>query len=213
MLQVYGFAKVNSGAHGQTRDLRVLWALEEMGLPFEIVGLDHPAHDLDRESYRDINPFGQIPAIVDDGMPLTESAAIVLYLARKSGKLLPRDPREEAQVTRWCFAALNSLEMPLLSIQILDWTKDPGCAKHREFMVHWAQLRLGQLDGWLEGREFVATDEFTVADVLLAHVLGAIKDATLLAPHTRVKAYLARCLARPAWKRTLEQYCARVEAA
>ena len=91
MLEVYGFSRVNKFARGNTRDLRVLWALEEMGLPYEIVGMDHPNHDLDTPEFRAKNPFGQIPMMVDDGVVVTESGAIVLYLARKSGKLMPRD--------------------------------------------------------------------------------------------------------------------------
>src|SRR6187549_3319617 len=162
MLKVYGFSKVNAGARGNTRDLRVLWALEEMQLPYQIVGLDHPAHDLSSESYRSLNPFEQIPTLDDDGVVVTESGAILLYLAKKSGKLISRDPAQEAQVVRWCFAALNSVEPPLLSIMILDWSSDPGCAKHREFMVGWIKMRFGQLERWLEGREFIATDHFTI---------------------------------------------------
>src|SRR5438128_2170038 len=91
MVKVYGFSRVNKMARGKTRDLRVLWALEEMGLPYEVVGMDHPQHDLDTPAYRTLNPFGQIPVIDDDGMVVTESGAILLYLARKSGKLMPRD--------------------------------------------------------------------------------------------------------------------------
>ena len=78
---------MNEFARGNTRDLRVLWALEEMGLPHEIVGMDHPNHDLDRDDFRAKNPFAQIPVIDDDGVVVTESGAILLYLARKSGKL------------------------------------------------------------------------------------------------------------------------------
>src|ERR1700757_1739626 len=91
MVKVYGFSRVNRMARGKTRDLRVLWALEEMGLPYQIVGMNHPRHDLDTPEYRALNPFGQIPAIDDDGVIVTESGAILLYLARKSGKLMPRD--------------------------------------------------------------------------------------------------------------------------
>ena len=91
MVKLYAFARVNKGAHGHTRDLRVLWTLEEIGLPYEIVGMDHPNHDLDSPAYRALNPFGQIPVIDDDGVVVSESGAILLYLARKSGKLIPRD--------------------------------------------------------------------------------------------------------------------------
>jgi glutathione S-transferase len=213
MLKLYGFSKVNALARGHTRDLRVLWALEEMQIPFEIAGMDHPAHDLNTEAYRRLSPFEQIPSIDDDGLRLSESAAIVLYLAKKSGRLMPADRAGEAQVMRWCFAAMNSVEMPLLSLMVLDWSADGSCGKHREFLVGWAHRVLGNLERWLANREFVATDSFTVADILMAHVLSSgIKDESLLAPYSGLTSYRDRCLARPAWQRTIEAYCARVEA-
>jgi len=213
MLKLYGFAKVNAAARTHTRDLRVLWALEEMQLPFEVVGMDHPAGDLNTAAYHRLSPFDQIPAIDDGGLVVSESAAILVYLAKKSGRLLPADTAGEAQVTRWCFAALTTVELPLMALMVHDWTADGGCAKPREFLVGWAHRVLGNLQGWLEGREFVATDEFTVADVLMAHVLSAgIKDETLIAPYPGLKAYRDRCLARPAWQRAFEAYCARVKA-
>src|SRR5262245_5098029 len=89
MLKLYGFSKVNAVARGHTRDLRVLWALEEMQLPFELAGMDHPAHDLNTEAYRRLSPFEQIPSIDDDGLVLSESAAILVYLAKKCGRLIP----------------------------------------------------------------------------------------------------------------------------
>src|SRR5450631_4145680 len=165
MLKLYGFSKVNVVARGNTRDLRVLWALEEMQLPFELAGMDHPAHDLNTEAYRRLSPFEQIPSIDDDGLVLSESAAILVYLAKKSGRLIPVDRAGEAQVVRW-FA----------------------------------------------DRDFVATKSFTVADILMAHVLSGIKDEGLIAPYPGIASYRDRCLARPAWKRTIETYYARVEA-
>lgn len=213
MLKLYGFSKVNAMARGHTRDLRVLWALEEMHLTYEIAGMDHPAHDLNREDYRRLSPFEQIPSIDDEGMALSESGAIVVYLAKKSGRLIPSDFAGEAQVLRWCFAAMNSIEPPLLGLLVLDWTSDGTCGKHREFMVGWVNRMLGNLERWLAGREFVATDEFTVADILVAHVLkSGVKNEGLLTPYPGVAAYRERCLARPAWKRTIEAYNARVEA-
>ncbi|KQU74240.1 MULTISPECIES: glutathione S-transferase family protein [unclassified Rhizobacter] len=214
MLKLYGFSKVNAGARGHTRDLRVLWALEEMQIPFEIAGMDHPAHDLNTEAYRRLSPFEQIPSIDDDGLLLSESAAIVVHLAKKSGRLMPADRAGEAQVMRWCFAAMNSVEMPLLSLMVLDWSADGSCGKHRQFLVGWAHRMLGNLERWLANREFVATDSFTVADILMAHVLSSgIKDASLIAPYPKLASYRDRCLARPAWQRTIESYRARVEPA
>jgi glutathione S-transferase len=213
MLKVYGFSKVNAGARGHTRDLRVLWALEEMQLPFAIVGMDHPAHDLNAESYRELSPFEQIPSIDDDGLKLSESAAILVYLAKKTGRLIPGDDAGEAQVVRWCFAALTSIEAPLLALMVLDWTADGSCGKHREFLVGWVNRVFSNLERWLAGRDWVATKDFSVADILTAHVLSSgVKDEKLIAPYPGLTSYRDRCLARPAWKRTIEAYCARVEA-
>lgn len=211
-MKVYGFSRVNKIARGHTRDLRVLWALEEIGLPYEIVGLDHPNHDLDAPAYRAVNPFGQIPAIDDDGVVVTESGAIVLYLARKSGALMPRDLAGEAQVLRWSLAALNTVEMPVLAGWFVDISGGKG-TKASEAFRGWATMRLGQLDGWLANRQFVATDEFTAADILMTHVLQAGTEDELIAPYANVLAYRARCTERPAWKRTFSAYCDRVEAA
>lgn len=212
MLTVYGFARVNAFAHGNTRDLRVLWALEELELPYEIAGVDHPRRDLDAPSFRAMNPFGQLPVIDDDGVVLSESGAIVLYLARKTQRLIPSDLAGEAQVLRWSFAALNSVEVPLLTAWFVGLRGGEG-SPSQQALRQWAGLRLDQLDRWLADRAFVATDGFTVADILMTHVLIAgSTDPALLAPHENVRAYLARCTARPAWNRALDAYRSRVVA-
>jgi len=211
MLKVYGFARVNKGAHGNTRDLRVLWALEEMGLPYEIVGMDHPNRDLDSAAYRALNPFGQIPVIDDDGVVVSESGAILLYLARKSGKLMPRELAGEAQVLRWCFTALTTIELPLLSFWFVNLSGGKG-SEPSEALRGWSEMRLKQLDGWLTDRQFIATNDFTVADILICHVLDAGTPQETLAPFANLLAYRARCTARPAWQKTVDAYRARVEA-
>ena len=213
MLKIYGFGRVNKGARGNTRDMRVLWAAEEMELPYEIVGLDHPNHDLDSPSYRALNPFGQVPAIDDDGVVVTESGAILLYLARRSGKLMPRDLAGEAQVLRWSVAALTTIEVPLLSRWFVNLTGGKG-TKPSEALQGWGKMRLEQLDGWLAQRQFIATDDFTVADILMTHVLIAgSTDQSLLQPCPHLLAYIERCTARPAWQKTVKAYDARVKAA
>ena len=195
MLKVYGFSRVNPIAHGRTRDLRVLWALEEMQQPFELVGLDHPAKDLNSAAYRAVSPFEQIPVIDDDGLVLSESGAIVLYLARRTGRLIPADTAGAAQVERWCFAALNTIEMPLLNLQLMDFViDDSGANAYRGFLVQWAVRHLGALERWLEGREYVANAHFSAADILLSHVLTETDDPVLLDPHPRVREYRERCL-------------------
>lgn len=212
MLELYGFGRVNRGARGNTRDLRVLWALEEIGLPYRIVGMDHPKGDLDAPAYRARNPFGQIPTIDDDGVVVTESGAILLYLARKTGTLMPRDLAGEAQVLRWSFAALTTIELPLLSMWFVNLTGGKGTPPG-DALRGWAELRLEQLDGWLADRAYVATDDFTVADILVTHVLDAGTPRAMLERFPNLVAYRARCTGRAAWTRTVAAYEARVEAA
>jgi glutathione S-transferase len=136
----------------------------------------------------------------------------VLYLARKSGSLLPRDPAGEAQVLRWSIAALNTIEVPVLTSWFVDMNDGKG-TKASKALHQWAEMRLGQLDGWLANRHFVATHEFTVADILMTHVMGGGIDRDLLKPYPNLLAYQKRCTERPAWKRTFDAYCERVEAA
>jgi len=215
MITLYSFSRVTSFAHGRTRDLRVLWALEEMGLPYEVRGLDHPAGELNTESYRAISPFEQIPAIDDDGVSVSESGAILLYLARKSGKLIPADVAGQDQVIRWCFAALNTIELPMTFLDVLaiaEKSKTP-VQQLRENTLKLAHARLTNLARWMQGRAYVATDEFTVADILMAHVLSEIDDASLYEPYPHLREYRERCKSRPTWKKALQSYCARVEAA
>ena len=212
MINLYGFARVNKMARGKTRDLRVLWALEEIGLPYEIVEIDHPNHDLDAPAFRALNPFGQLPVIDDDGVVVSESGAILLYLGRKSGVLMPRDLAGEAQVLRWSFTALTTIEVPVLSLWFVNLSGGKD-TKPEKALRAWAEMRLQQLDGWLATRQFIATDDFTVADILMTHVLDAGTDKEMLKAYPHLLAYRARCTDRPAWKKTFDAYCARVEAA
>ncbi|MEO8553711.1 MAG: glutathione S-transferase family protein, partial [Kofleriaceae bacterium] len=155
----------------------------------------------------------QVPVIDDDGIVLSESAAILVYLAKKSGRLIPQDPAGEAQVIRWCFAATNTLEVPLLARQVIGWFDKSASSIAKKTLTEWAQRHLANLDPWLASREFVAVDQFTIADILMTHVIGVEAEAELLAPYAHVRAYLDRCHARPAWHRAHDAYCARVEAA
>jgi glutathione S-transferase len=208
MLTLYGFGRVNAKVVGLTRDLRALWTLEEIGLPYQVRGLDHPAGELQTEEYRRLNPFTQIPVLDDDGFVLTETGAILLYLAEKSGKLMPRDLQGRAQVTRWCFAALNTLEPPLFQITMIDLfgAADPTGAQRRPEMVKWADRGLSALEDWLKERPHITGEEFTIADILMTTVLREVRHGGVLDGYPRVRAYRERCEARPAWQRTLEAY-------
>ena len=120
MITLYGFGRVHRQVIGETRDLRAQRALEEAGLPYRIHALDHTGGELDGPAYSRISCFHLVPVIDDDGFIVAESAAVLLYLAEKAGKLIPPDPEGRTQVVQWCFAALTTVERPLMEIQLID---------------------------------------------------------------------------------------------
>lgn len=206
MITLHAFGRVNTMVQGLTRDLRVQWALEELGLPYQVRGVDHPAGETKTDAYGRLSPFHQIPALEDDGMVLSESGAILVYLAEKAGRLT--DPHEHAQVLRWCFAALTTVEPVIAMIVLDDFGKktDPVSRERRAGMVKWAERALGSVEEVLGERAFIAGDEFTVADILMVTVLRQARRAGLLAKFPRCEAYRLRCEARPAWGRTVAAY-------
>ena len=212
MITLYGFGRVHRAVIGETRDLRAQWALEETGLPYRVHPLDHTGGELDCEAYSRISSFRQVPVIDDDGFIVAESAAILIYLAEKAGKLIPGDFLGRTRVAQWCFAALATVETPLAEILIIDkfGSGDEAAKKRRADLVKWAGRVLGNLERRLDGRTWIACADFTVADILLACVLREIRTTDLIEPYPRLKAYHARALARPAWERTLGAYAQRL---
>lgn len=210
MITVYGFGRVHRQVIGETRDLRVQWALEEVGLPYNVHALDHTGGELDGEAYSRISPFHQIPVIDDDGFIVAESGAAVLYIAEKAGKLIPSDFEGRTCVIQWCFAALNTVERPLLEIQLIDKFGGGGAEKRRPEMVQAAERWLIGLERRLEDSEWIASSDFTVADILLSSVLREVRKTDMFDPYQRLKAYYARAMERPAWQRTLKSYADRL---
>ena len=123
MITLYGFGNIFEGGKGETKDLRVQWAFEETGLPYRFHALDQTKGDLESEAYQRISPFRQAPVIDDDGFIVAESAAIVLYIAEKAGKLIPKDAQGRTRVTQWCFAATSTVEHTERR-----WKKDGGAS-------------------------------------------------------------------------------------
>jgi glutathione S-transferase len=210
MITLYGFGRVFRPVIGETRDLRVEWALEEIGLPYRVHGLDHTGGEHDGPAYSKISPFHLVPVIDDDGFIIAESGAILVYLAEKAGKLIPPDFEGRMRVVQWCFAALNTVERPLLEIQLIDKFGGENSENRRAEMVKQAGRWLEGLERRLDGREWIACADFTVADILLATVLREIRKTDLMDPYPQLKAYYARALARPAWQRTLNSYSERL---
>jgi glutathione S-transferase len=211
MITLYGFGRVFRPVIGETRDLRVQWALEETGLPYRVHALDHTGGELEAPAYSRINCFHLVPAIDDEGFIVAESGAALLYIAEKAAKLIPSDFQGRTRVVQWCFAALATVERPLMEIQLIDkFGGGEGAGDRRAQMVKAAGRWLGGLERRLEESEWIACADFTVADILLASVLREIRKTDLLDSYPRVKAYYARAFARPAWQRTLSSYAERL---
>ena len=205
MITLYCYGRVYPGMVGEARDLRAQWALEETGLPYRVHALDFIAGELDGPDYGRLSYFRQVPVIDDDGFVVGESGAVVLYIAEKARKLIPTDFAGRTEVVQWCFAALATVERLLFEIQMIDaGMGGVGAEERRIALVKEANRRaLPGLERRLDGREWIACDAFTVADILLATVLRQVRHTDLLAPYPRLETYYARALARPAWQRTL----------
>lgn len=211
MITLYGFGRMFPEGIGETKDLRVEWALKEMELPYRVHALDHTAGELDGEAYRRINVFRQVPAIDDDGFVLTESAAILVYLAEKYGKLMPTDFEGRTRVSQWCYAAVSTVAPTLADIDLIDAIDEDGkLAEYRKMLADIAKRWLAGLEGRLDGRTWIACEDFTIADILLATTLRFVRKTDLLEPYPRVLSYFDRALARPAWQATLAAYAERL---
>ena len=175
---------------GFVRDLRLRWACEEAALaytvrtvPFENRGAEHLARQ----------PFAQIPFLSDGKLELFESGAGPLHIARKSEKLMPRDPAGEAQTLEWAIAALNSIEM----VSVPWWFLEITGAKENG-LTGWLESRLAHMERVLGEREWLAADRFTAADLLMADVLRVPKVREF-GDRPATEAYIARITARPAF--------------
>jgi glutathione S-transferase len=208
MITLYGFGRIFREGIGETKDLRTEWALQETGLPYRVHALDHTAGELDSPAYGKISPFRQAPVIDDDGFIVAESGAAVLYIAEKAGRLIPADFHGRMRVTQWCLAALNTVEPPLVFLTLGEMSGLPD--KGRALWTKVATRYFAGLERRLDGREWIACAEFTVADILLATVLRDIRKTDLMDAYPRLKDFYARALARPAWERTLGLYAQRL---
>jgi glutathione S-transferase len=208
MITAYAFSKVPPPVKGVTRDLRILWALEEAGLPYQISPLDGVRGDQRGADYALINPFGAVPSFDDDGFKLFESGAIVTYIADKSGKLLPKEPKQRAIANQWMFAALNTVEPALIEIFAIDrFYHDTAWGKERRPMrVDNAKARLNTLEKELEKRPYLAGQDFTAADILMTTVLRFVQQTDLVSSLRNVAAYKARCERRASWEKVLADH-------
>jgi len=211
MITLYGFGRIFAEGHGETKDLWAQWALEETGLPYRVHALDHTGGELDGEAYRRISPFRQAPVIDDDGFIVAESAAIALYLAEKAGNLIPSDLAGRTRVVQWCFAAVGTVGTTLVCLDLIGmFDSDKAAPRLHDEVPKLAARWLGDVERRMQDREWIACADFTVADIMMAGVLRGIRKTDLMEPFPHLKDYSERCLARPAWQRTLALYAERL---
>ena len=204
MITLHAFANMFPGGIGETKDIRIQWALEEMGLPYEVCALDYLGGGAESPAFSAISPFNQIPVLEDDGLVIAESCAILIHLAEKSGRLMPADEAGRLKVIQWCFAATATVQPALSMIAMVDagfMGKDPAA---RAFLVGLATRWLAGLERQLEGHDWITGDDFTIADITLADVLREIRGTDLMDGYPNVKAFYARAFARPARRKARE---------
>lgn len=193
MMKLYGL--------GPTRSLRARWALQELDAEFEFVAVNILAGEAHQPDFLRLNPAGKLPVLVDGDFVLTESAAIVMYLAEKYGGkgLMPADLKERAQAYRWSLFAVTELEQPLwrmakhtfLYPEEKRLPEDIALAKE-EFLAMAAVL-----EQHMKGREFIVGDRISIADCVTAYVLDWGNENGLLDDFPNLRAYLERMYARP----------------
>jgi len=177
---------------GFVRDLRLRWACEEAGLSYAVRTI---AFDDRETNHLEDQPFGQVPYLKEGGVEIFESGAGLLHLARKSDKLMPRDPVGEAETLQWTIAALNSIEMVSVPWWFLKMSGDANNP-----LTPWMDKRLGQLEKVLSAQEWLAAGRFTVADLLMADVLR-VSDVRAFGNRPATEAYVKRATARPSFKK------------
>lgn len=195
---ITAFESAPDRGRGLARDMRVRWALEEVGQPYDVrlksfAALKEPAHLA-------LNPFGQIPTYEDGDLALFESGAIVLHIAERHPGLLPTDAADRARAISWMFAALDTLEPPIWDVSIsgmLEGDK-PWYAERQPILEARAHTRLGQLSRRLGDAQWL-DDAFSAGDLMMVTVLR--RASGLLAAWPNLVAYVTRAEARPAFQR------------
>jgi glutathione S-transferase len=200
VITITAFERSPDRGRGLARDMRVRWALEEVGQPYDVRLLSFP--DMKQPAHLALHPFGQIPTYQDGDLTLFESGAIVLHIAERHDGLLPDDADARARAIAWMFAALNTVEPPIVErsmAQLFD-RDEPWFEQRLAKIDKLLHIRLGQLSArlgaadWLDG-------SFHAGDLLMVSVLQRLKGAGLLEEYPNLMQYIARAEGRPAFAR------------
>jgi len=199
-ITITAFERSPDGGKGLARDTRVRWALEEVGQPYEVRLVSFKA--MKEPAHLAIHPFGQIPTYEEGDLALFETGAIVFHIAQRHAGLLPDDTDARARAITWMFAAVNTVEPPILEFataRILEgdkpWSKErmPLVVDRVRDRLKQLSARLGSAD-WLDGA-------FSAGDLMMVHVLQRLKPSGILDEFPNLATYVARAEARPAYKR------------
>ena len=184
-----------------TRSIRVRWTLQELGVDFETIQVNLRAGENRRPEFLELNPAGKLPVLVDGDLVLTESVAIVLYLAEKypDKGLLPADPRERAKVNQWLLFAATELEQPLWRIARHKFLYPEDKRQPGDIPVARDDFKAmaAVLEKHMDQRQFVVGDRVTVADLVMAYTLDWANEIHLLEDFPQLRAYMDRMYARP----------------
>ena len=197
---VTAFESSPDRGRGLSRDVRVRWALEEVGHPYEVRLVSFSA--LKEPAHLALHPFGQIPTYEEDGLVLFETGAILLHIAERHKGLLPDDTNARARAVAWMFASVNTVEPPILELanaRLLESGK-PWSAERLPLVLDRVRDRLRPLSARLSGADWL-DGGFSAGDLMMAHVLLRLKPSGLLDEVPNLAAYVARCEARPAYQR------------
>jgi glutathione S-transferase len=197
---ITAFERSPDRGRGLARDMRVRWALEEVGQPYDVrlvsfAQMKEPAH-------RKLHPFGQIPTYEEGDLALFESGAIILRIAETHAGLLPKDAGARARAISWMFAALNTVEPPIVerSMAIILESNKSWHAERLAMLEDRVRVRLGELSSRLGSGEWL-DGAFSAGDLLMVTVLRRLDGSGLVEKYPNLAAYVARGEARPAYKR------------
>ncbi|RVG74028.1 glutathione S-transferase family protein [Sinorhizobium meliloti] len=199
-ITITAFERSPDGGQGMARDMRVRWALEEVGQPYGVRLLSFKA--MKAPAHLALHPFGQIPTYEEGDLALFESGAIVFHIAERHAGLLPDDANARARAITWMFAALNTVEPPIVDREVAEYLEgdETWYEQRLPFIDERIRKRLGELSGrlgnadWLDGA-------FSAGDLLMVTVLRRLEGSGILEEYPNLSAYVARGKARPAYKR------------
>jgi glutathione S-transferase len=204
---ITAFERSPDRGQGLARDMPVRWALEEVGQPYNVRLLSFS--EMKESPHLMLHPFGQIPTYEEDGLALFESGAIVFHIAERHAGLLPADANARARAIAWMFAALNTVEPPIVEREMATLVEhDKTWFKERlPILQDRVRVRLGELSSRLGDADWL-DDAFSAGDLLMVTVLRRLNGSGLLEKYPNLAAYVARGEARPAYKRAFDDQLA-----